>query len=123
MNSQHLYESSRENWSLDSKAKQAFTNVKKALTSTDVLIYFNASTSVTGTVDASMKGLGSAILQENEIVANAEQRYAQIEKELLGVVFGCELFHKLLYGKSDVTIDTDHKALSRIIREPIHQHQ
>ena len=70
-----------------------------------------------------MKGLGSAILQENEIVANAEQRYAQIEKELLGVVFGCELFHKLLYGKSDVTIETDHIALSSVMREPIHQHQ
>ena len=52
--------------SLDSKAKQALTNVKKALTSTDVLKYFNATKPETVVVDASLKGLGSAILRGNE---------------------------------------------------------
>lgn len=74
-----------------------------------------------------MKGLGAAILQENGVVAyasraltSAEQRYAQIEKEMLAVVFGCERFHKLLYGKSNVTIETDHKPLEAIMKKPIH---
>lgn len=58
------------------------------------------------TVDASMKGLGTAIIHENGAVSYAlralipaEQRYAQIEKEMLAVVFGCEGFPKFLYGK------------------------
>lgn len=116
-----------ETWNWDVESKQAFTNVKKALTSTDVLKYFDATRPVTVTVDASMKGLGAAILQENGVVAyasraltSAEQRYAQIEKEMLAVVFGCERFHKLLYGKSNVTIETDHKPLEAIMKKPIH---
>lgn len=48
-----------------------------------------------------------------------EQRYAQIEREMLSVVFGCEKFHKLLYGKSDVTVESDHKPLETILRKPI----
>lgn len=117
----------RDQWSWDTEAQQAFANVKKALTSTDVLKYFNATQPVTVTVDASMKGLGAAILQKNGVVAYAsraltpaEQRYAQIEKEMLAVLFGCERFHKLLYGKADVTIETDHKPLESIMKKPIH---
>ena len=73
-----------------------------------------------------MKGLGAAVIQINGVVAYAsraltpaEQRYAQIEKEMLAVVFGCEKFHKLLYGKRDVTIESDHKPLETIMRKPI----
>lgn len=63
-----------------------------------------------------MKGLGAAVIQQSGVVTYAsrahptKQRYAQIEKEMLAVVFGCEKFHKLLYGKSDVTIESDHKT-------------
>lgn len=73
-----------------------------------------------------MKGLGAAVIQQSGVVAYAsralspaKQRYAQIEKQMLAVVFGCEKFHKLLYGKSDVTIETDHKPLETIMRKPI----
>ena len=73
-----------------------------------------------------MKGLGAAVIQKNGVVdyasralTPAEQRYAQIEKEMLAVVFGCEKFHKLLYGKRDVTIESDHKPLETIMRKPI----
>lgn len=74
-----------------------------------------------------MKGLGAAVIQQSGVVTYAsralipaEQRYALIEKkEMLAVVFGCEKFHTLLYGKSDVTIDSDHKPLETIMRKPI----
>lgn len=49
----------------------------------------------------------------------AEQRYVQIEKEMLAVVFGCERFHKLIYGKDDVTVESDHKPLESIMKKPI----
>lgn len=117
----------QEEWSWTEKAKKAFQDVKNTLTSTTVLKYFDVKKPVRVTVDASMKGLGAALLQEDGVVAYAsralsetEQRYAQIEKEMLGVVFGCERFHKMLYGKSDVTIETDHKPLESIVRKPIH---
>ena len=74
-----------------------------------------------------MRGLGAAILQSNGVVAyasraltSAEQKYAQIEKEMLAVVFGCERFHKLLYGSKSITIESDHKPLENIMRKPIH---
>ena len=92
------------------QASQTFRDIKSALTSTPVLQYYDVSKPVKVTVDASMKGLGAAILQDDGVVAYAsrsltptEQRYAQIEKEMLAVVFGCERFHKLIYGKSDVS--------------------
>lgn len=100
--------------------------MKKALSSTKVLRYFNTNQPVTLSVNASMKGLGAAFIQQSGVVAYAsraltpaEQRYAQIEKEMLAVVFDCEKFHKLLYGKSDVTIESDHKPVETIMRKPI----
>ena len=112
-------------WTLE--ADQAFRKVKDTLTSTDVLHYFDASKPVTLSVDASQQGLGATVIQNHGVVAYAsraltpaEQRYAQIEKEMLAVVFGCEKFHKLIYGKSDVTIESDHKPLENIMRKPIH---
>ena len=74
-----------------------------------------------------MRGLGAAIIQSNGVVAyasraltSAEQKYAQIEKEMLAVVFGCERFHKLLYGNTRITVESDHKPLESILKKPIH---
>ena len=51
--------------------------------------------------DASKRALGAVLLQEGFPVAYAsrtmtatQERYAQIEKELLAVVFACERFHQ-----------------------------
>ena len=68
---------------------------------------------VTLTVDSSMKGLGAAVIQEDGAVAYAsrtltpaETRYAQIEKEMLAVVFAFTKFHKLLYAKDDIKVES-----------------
>lgn len=75
-----------------------------------------------------MKGLGAAVVQDDRVVAYASRtltqtktRYAQIEKEMLAVVFGCERLHKLIYGKSDVTTESDHKPLESILQKPFHK--
>ena len=44
---------------------------------------------------------------------------AQIELELLSVVFAFDKFHKLLYGKMDLTVESDHKPLEAILTKPI----
>ena len=56
-------------------------------------------------------GLGAVLLQKHgdiwapvtyasRSLSKSEQNYAQIEKEALAILFGCERFHVYLYGKS-----------------------
>ncbi|CAB4038220.1 Hypothetical predicted protein, partial [Paramuricea clavata] len=48
-----------------------------------------------------------------------EQRYVQIEKETLAIVHVFHKFDQLLFVKSDVTVDTDHKPLETIFNRPL----
>ena len=66
--------------------------------------------------DASSTGLGATLLQEgppvgfaSRALTSSEQQYAQIEKELLAVVFACERFHHYTYGRG-ITVESDHKS-------------
>ena len=77
--------------------------------------------------DASGKGLGAVLLQDNKPVCYAsraltdiETRYAPIETEMLAVVFACRKFHQYIYGRS-VTVETDHKPLQAISTKPLSQ--
>jgi len=45
------------------------------------------------------------------IKLQTEKNYAQIEKEMLAIVFGCTRFHKLIYGSHNVIVESDHKPL------------
>ena len=82
---------------------------------------------VTIQCDASGKGLGAVLLQDNKPVCYAsraltdiETRYAPIETEMLAVVFACRKFHQYIYGRS-VAIETDHKPLQAISTKPLLQ--
>ena len=75
--------------------------------------------------DASSKGIGSVLLQNDRPVAYAsraltdtETRYATIEKEMLAVVFSFEHFHQYTFGRHTVVI-SDHKPLEMIARKPL----
>ena len=46
--------------------------------------------------------------------------YAQIEKELLVVVFACKRFHQYVYSKH-ITVESDHKPLEAIFKKPLPQ--
>lgn len=76
-------------------------------------------------MDARSKGLGATILQQGRPIAYAlraltksQRNYAQIEKEALAVVFGCQKFHQYIYGRT-VTVESDHKPLESIFRKPL----
>lgn len=47
-----------------------------------------------------------------------ETNYAQIEKELLSIVFGMERFHTFVYAQQ-VTVETDHKPLISISKKAL----
>ena len=47
-----------------------------------------------------------------------QERYVQIEKELLAIVFACERFHQYIYGKT-VEVQSDHKPLENILKKPL----
>ena len=74
--------------------------------------------------DASDHGLGTALIQKWRPVAfacraltNAEKNYAQVEKELLAIVYGTERFYHFTYGRS--VIESDHKPLEVIHQKPL----
>ena len=113
-------------WLWESAQQQAFDDLKKAVSCTPVLRYYNVKEAVTLQCDASQSGLGAALLQAGQPVAYAsraltstESWYAQIEKELLAIVFACEHFEAYIYGREVVHIETDHKPLEMIVLKPL----
>lgn len=89
---------------------------------TSVLKYYDPSKSVILSVDASLSGLGAAILQDNLSVIHAlwalsstESSYAQVEKEMLAIIFGCVRFHQYIYYDKEIVVESDHKPLVFVI--------
>ena len=79
-------------------------------------------------VDASYKGMGAVLLQKDHPIAyaskaltNTQRNYAQTEKKMLAIIFGCTKFHEYIFGIPNVEIKTDHKPLKTILKKPLHQ--
>ena len=113
-------------WVWDHAQQNALDTLKKAVTSTPILRYYNLEEEVTLQCDASQSGLGAALMQNGQPVAypsraltSAETRYTQIEKELLAIVFACDRFEAYIYGRDGVHVETDHKPLESIVLKPL----
>jgi RNase H-like domain found in reverse transcriptase/Integrase zinc binding domain/Integrase core domain len=110
------------------KCDNAFKEIKNILTSAPILIHFNQNYKIKLACDASSYGIGgviSHILPNNEerpiaytsrTLNLAEQKYSQIDKEALAIVFCIKKFHQYLYGRHFILI-TDHKPLTYIFHE------
>ena len=103
----------------------AVAHVKEMIVSAPVLAYYDVNKPVVIQCDASQSGLGAALLQEERPVAyssrvmtQTEQNYAQIEKELLAIVYACEKFDQYIFGRSNVIVQSDHKPLETIFKKP-----
>ena len=105
-------------WS--SSHKIVFKSIKQAICQEMSLTYFDPKKETTIQVDDSLRGLGSALIQDSKVVAfasraltNTEKRYANIECEMLAVVVACEKFHSYMFGKKFIA-ESDHKPLEMI---------
>ena len=106
---------------------RAVSQVKSLVTQAPVLKYFDSTKGVTLQCDALDKGLGAVIMQNDQPIiyashalTDAETHYAQIEKELLAVVYGLEKFHTYTNGRS-VALQSDHKPLEMIFKKSLHK--
>ena len=77
--------------------------------------------------DSSQSGLGAALMRNGHPIAYAnraltevESRYAQIEKEMLAIVFSAEKFNDYTFGRRTI-VHTDHKPLESIVKKPLHR--
>lgn len=64
--------------------------------------------------------MGRPVEYTSRSLTTSERNWAQIEKELLAVVFGLERFDQYTYG-TKVTVQNDHKPLASILRKPLSQ--
>ncbi|KAL2083766.1 hypothetical protein ACEWY4_021539 [Coilia grayii] len=113
-------------WIWEADHQKCFDDLKSAITEDACLKYYDASTPLTLKVDASQKGLGIALVQNNRPIAfgsktltDCQSRCSNIEREMLAIVYGMQRYHTYLYGKS-FTVITDHKPLVTICSKPLH---
>ena len=61
---------------------------------------------------------GNPIAYTSRAMTETEQRYAQIEKEMLTIVHCCKKFHYYIFGRP-VKVESDHKPLQSIFAKPL----
>jgi hypothetical protein len=114
-------------FSWTSKHDDDIAKIKTVLSTEPTLQLYNPNKPVTISADASQHGVGAVLLQNNlpviyasRALTETEKNYAQIEKELLSIVFACQKFHQYIYGKK-IIIENDHKPLESILKKPLNQ--
>ena len=84
--------------------EEAFHKLKEEIASPQVFAHYNLNAEIKTTADTSVHGLGAVLLQNQEnrewkpvafasrSLSDTECRYAQIEKEVLALVWSAENF-------------------------------
>lgn len=111
-------------WSKE--CKNALSEVKKQIQSEMVLTHFDSKLPLILAVDASPYGLGAVLSHQmpdgeerpiqfaSQTLTKVQQRYSQIDKEALAIVFGVRRFYQYLFGRK-FTLVTDNKPIAQIL--------
>lgn len=112
-------------WSWEEKHKKEFEDLKEIICKSPTLRIFDPKLPLVIQTDASKDGIGCVLMQNEQPVAYgsrsltaSEKKWAQIEKELLAIVFACEKFHHFIYGRS-VIVQSDHKPLETLVKKRV----
>ena len=104
-------------WAWESEQQSVFEAIKQVITTPPVLAYFNKTKKHTIQCNASKKRLGAVLLQESKSVMylsraliETEQRYSNIERELLAIVFALERLNHYTFCRT-ITVQSDHQPL------------
>nr|GEY62324.1 putative reverse transcriptase domain-containing protein [Tanacetum cinerariifolium] len=103
------------------KEEATFQLIKQKLCSAPILAFPKGSKNFIVYWDASHKGLGTVLMQNEKVIAYAsrqlkihEKNYTTHDLELEAVVFALKIWRHYLYGTM-CTIFTDHKSLQHIL--------
>ena len=108
----------KNDWQWEAEQAKEWQDIKDFFTTEPLLKFYDPARRSKISSDALNDGLGAVLLQEHDgnwlpvafISRAMTSNYAQIEKELLGLVFACEKFHEYVYGAT-VIGETYHKPL------------
>jgi transposase InsO family protein len=111
-----------EKWHWGPEQQRSFDGLKSALSDNTVLAHYDPALPIGIACDASERGLGvtlfhrypdgneKAIDNVSKTLTETQQRYGQIQKEALSIIYGLKKFHQYLYGREFILV-TDHEPL------------
>jgi hypothetical protein len=106
-------------WQWSNEHRKAVQLIKSLLTAAPVFQFFQPGKQAFIQCLASSRGLGAMLLENDQPIAfafraltDAESRQAQIEKELLVIVFTAEKFEHYIYGADKTIVFSDHRNTS-----------
>ena len=106
---------------------EAFSLIKKEVTAAPILAYYNPKKPKVLQTDASCKGIGACLLQNekpvyfaSKVLTETQKGYVAIELESLVVAWAMEKFHHFLYG-NQFTLETNQKPLEAILSKSLNQ--
>ena len=101
--------------------------MKREIARAPILAYSNPRKETVLQIDASIKGLGACLLQEerpvyftSKALSETQRGYVVIEIESLAVAWAMEKFHHFLYA-SHFILETDQKPLEAILLKSLNQ--
>ena len=117
-------------WDWNADCQNAFDKLTNALTSESCIAYFSLNKETSVYTDASPVGISAIIVQNtpnkkdyklisysSRSLTPTEQRYSQIERECLAIVYACEHNKLYLFGHN-FDVFSDHKPIVNTLNNP-----